>query len=48
MFALNKVTAEKAMSIKEPYMVGFPFIQKCNQVIHEGLREGDYFWKEAE
>jgi 5'-deoxynucleotidase YfbR-like HD superfamily hydrolase len=47
MFALNKVTAEKAMGIKEPYMVNFPFIQKCNRVIHEGLLKSDYYWKEG-
>lgn len=46
MFKLNKVTAEKAMRIKEPYMVDFPYIKKCNQIINEALVDGDYYWQE--
>ncbi|MEN9920363.1 MAG: hypothetical protein RL538_256 [Candidatus Parcubacteria bacterium] len=48
MFKLNKVTAEKAMQIKVPYMVDFPYIKKCNQVLNEALEEGGYYWKEEE
>ncbi len=48
MFTLNKVTAEKAMRIKEPYMIDFLYIKKCNQIINEALTEGDYYWKEGE
>ena len=47
-FKQTKCTAEKAMSIKEPYMLDFPFIRKCNQVINEELIAGDYYWQEGE
>jgi 5'-deoxynucleotidase YfbR-like HD superfamily hydrolase len=45
-FEENKITAEKAMSIKEPYVNGFPFIRKCNEYIHKMmLKEGYYYQK---
>jgi putative hydrolases of HD superfamily len=47
-FKLTKCTSEKAMSIKEPYMVGFPYIQKCNKIIHDELLAGGYYWQEGQ
>lgn len=47
-FKQTKCTAEKAMRIKEPYMLDFQFIRKCNQVINEELIAGGYYWQESE
>jgi putative hydrolases of HD superfamily len=44
----NKTTAEQSMRIKAPYVVDFPFIKKCSEIIHQELIDGNYYWKEGE
>ncbi len=46
-FEQNQITAEKAMSIKEPYLKKFPFINKCNQTIHKQMLEQDFYFRES-
>ena len=42
----NHTTAQQSNSIKAPYVCDFPFIRRFNEVIHEALVDGNYYWKE--
>lgn len=43
----NKTTPDESLRIKIPYIQDFPFIKQFNDVIHEELLAGDYYWTEG-
>lgn len=42
----NKTTPEQSQSIKTPYIQDFPFIKRFEEVIHQELLDGGYYWQE--
>lgn len=42
----NKCTAEISLKIKSKYIEAFPFIKAFSLTVHQGLIDGDYYWRE--